>query len=218
MPPEQLRQILGKCRAGQHHVAANFVRPLLQVSLDVRKKTDDRGLLQLALELRDESKRLYVRVVQVEDDQRRFLIAIGAQAFRQILLGLHEFHFDVHLAARLLDLRQEKQVLDKSENAWRRIVLLSWQWLGIGRAERGKSAAASAAMAAIAAAHFRAIAMVHRGRVDPLMLLTVSAHRASGASAGRTTAPAPFMFPSASGGMSRSCIHIVLLFTRPTQA
>ena len=50
VPAQQLREVLGERRAGQDHVASDFVSLLLQVSLDVRQESDDRcALLQLAL-------------------------------------------------------------------------------------------------------------------------------------------------------------------------
>ena len=42
MPAQQLRQVLREGRPRQHHVAAHFVRLLLQVALHVRQESDDR--------------------------------------------------------------------------------------------------------------------------------------------------------------------------------
>lgn len=67
---QQLRQILRKCRSRQDHIASHFVRLLLQVSLDVGKKSNDgRSLFQLSLQFWNEGQGLGVDIVHVEDDQ-----------------------------------------------------------------------------------------------------------------------------------------------------
>src|SRR5882672_2981170 len=66
---QELRQVLRKRGARQDHIASHFVRLLLQVSLDVGKKSNDgRSLFQLSLQLRNQGQRLSVDIVHVEDD------------------------------------------------------------------------------------------------------------------------------------------------------
>ena len=106
---QQLRQVLGKCRARQHHVAAHFVGLLLQISLDMGKESDNRGsLLQLAFQFGDLGQRLGVGIVQVKDDQRRLFFAILLHLFHEILVGFDELDLDVELAGGLLNFRHEE--------------------------------------------------------------------------------------------------------------
>src|SRR5208283_297124 len=132
MTAQQLRQVLRKRRARQHHVTAHFVRLLLQVTLYVREESDDRrALLQLALQFWDERQRLGIGVVQVEDDQGRLFLAVTLHPLGEFLLVLNELHLDVHLLAGGLDLTQEEQVFDKGEDARSRIFSWSGQRFGI---------------------------------------------------------------------------------------
>src|SRR5882762_4011868 len=214
MPAQQLREILRKCRARQHHVTAHFVRLLLQVALHVRQESyDRRPLLQLALQFRDERQRLGIGIVQVEDDQGRLFYAVALHPVSEVLLSLHELDLHIHLAARVLNLTQEEQVFDKREDA--RSGILSWggKRLRIGhRVGRGKTGPSRSAVAvATIHAHIGTVAVIHGSGKNALMLLAVAAHRATRASFWRTPSTAPFVSPSTWGGMSGSCIHIFLL-------
>src|SRR5271169_4618503 len=67
---QYLWQVLRKCRARHHHVAAGFLRLQLQLTLDVREEANDiRLFLQLRLQFGDSAERLCRGIVQVEDDQ-----------------------------------------------------------------------------------------------------------------------------------------------------
>src|SRR5208282_1537443 len=125
MPAQQLRQILRERRPRQHHVTAHFVGFLLQVALHVRKKSNDRRpLFQLAFQFRDERQRLGISIVQIEDDQGRFLFAVALHPVGEFLLVLHELHLHIHLLSGGLNLAQEEQVFNKRENA--RSGIFSW--------------------------------------------------------------------------------------------
>jgi hypothetical protein len=118
MAAQELGQVLGKRGARQDHVASHFVRLLLQVSLDVGKKTDDgRSLFQLGLQLGNQGQGLGVGIVHVEDDQRRLLFAILFHVIEQIFFGFAKFYFYVQLARSLLNLSREKKVIHEGRVA-----------------------------------------------------------------------------------------------------
>src|SRR5215469_5522256 len=117
---QQWRQILRKRRAWHHHIAACFQGLHLQLALHVRDKADDVGfLLQLVLELRNYCERLATQSVQVDDDERRLIVAVLAHAFEDVFVGLYELDLDVKFARGLLDLGEEEQVIDKRIDARR---------------------------------------------------------------------------------------------------
>ncbi len=238
---QYLRQVLRKRRARHHHVTSGFLRFHLQFALDVRDKADDvGGLLQLRLQFGDDAQRLGRGIVQVEDDERRLVFAVLAHAVVQVFLRLHELDLHVHLARRLLDLRQEEQVIDEGKDARRLLFRSHGQRLGFGRHELlakawpSATAAALLVQVAVVVALGVAIAVVHGRGVDAAagqalpsgacaMLATVAlgrpmALRLSGMLRGGirdgSTAAAP---PSASlpaglsGGRIRSLIHASLL-------
>src|ERR1700687_4395300 len=214
MAAQQLRQILRKCRAWQHHLTSHFVRLLLQVALHVREESYDRRLLlQLALQFRDERQRLGIGIVQVEDDQGRLFYAVALHPVGEVFLSLHELDLHIHLAARVLNLAQEEQVFDKREDARSGILSWSGKRLGIGYGVgRGKTGPSRSAIAvATIHAHIGAVTVIHGSGKNALMLLAVAAHRATRASFWRTPSTASFVSPSTWGGMSGSCIHIFLL-------
>ncbi len=74
---------------------------------------------------------LAASIVQVEDDERRFIVAVLAHALVQVLFRFDELDLHIHLARRLLDLGQEEQVVDKGEDA-RRLLLGSRTGSGSG--------------------------------------------------------------------------------------
>src|SRR5579863_1562803 len=115
---QQLGEVLRERGAGQDHIASHFVGLLLEVSLHVREEADDRSsLFQFALEFGNERERLYVVVIQVEDDQRGFFFAVLLHAFDQVFVALHELDLDVHLARRFLNLGGKEQVVDEGKNS-----------------------------------------------------------------------------------------------------
>ena len=121
---QELRQILRKRGARQHHVATGFGGLHLQFALHVRDEADDVGFfLQLAFELGDDGERLGVQVVQINDDERRLVVAVLAHALEDVFLGLDEFDLDIDLARSLLNLGQKEQVIDERVNASRTIVV-----------------------------------------------------------------------------------------------
>src|SRR6202140_1530666 len=213
MPAQQLRQILRKCRARQHHVTAHLVRLLLQVTLHVREESyDRRPLLQFAFQFWNKRQSLGIRVVQVEDDQGRLFNAVALHPLGEVLLSLHELDLHIHLAARVLNLAQEEQVFDKREDARSGVLSWSGKRLRIGHGVgRGKTGPSRSAVAVVAAAHIGAVAVIHGSGKNALVLLAVAAHRATRASFWRRPSTASFVSPSACGGTSGSCIHIFLL-------
>ena len=68
---EDLRQILGKRRAGHHHVAAGLLRLLFELALHVGKISDEADALHLRVLLQraDEIERPYGVEIQVENNQ-----------------------------------------------------------------------------------------------------------------------------------------------------
>src|SRR5215470_203485 len=217
---KQLGKVLRKGRARKHHVATDFVSLLLEISLDVRKEPDDRGaLLQLALELGNQREGFGIDVIEVEDDERRLFLAVLLHALEEVFVSLDELHLHIHLARRFLNLRQEEQVVDESENAGIRI-LAHRQRFGIRQLVAGSEAGSHTAilllsMAVIVAQH-GAIAVVHGRAVDAAARVLPVALLAATAMIGRTPSAPPSASPSATGGISRSCIHSFLLNVVPT--
>ena len=67
---KEIGQVLREGSTRHHCVATRFDGFGLEVSLQMRKETDDRGVsLQFGLELGDQSQRLGIRIVEVEDDE-----------------------------------------------------------------------------------------------------------------------------------------------------
>ena len=86
------------------------------------------------------------------------------------------------------------------------------QRFGLGLSIGSGKAGAALSFVAIVAVQVGAVAVIHGRVVDAQVLrLAVATHRATRASSGRTPPTAPFMLPSACGGMSGSCIHIFSL-------
>src|SRR5579871_5639797 len=217
MTPQQRRQILRERGARQYHIATRFLRLHLQLALHMRNETDDcRSLFQFFFQLGDDRQRLGVDVIQVDDDERRFFIAIVFYAIQNVFVGLHELDFYIQLARHFLDLRQEKQVVDESKNLWRRILILVNHGFDIRMYVRScdcRAASAGSATRKILLAI--AVAVIH-GTGEDLVLLVIAAVVVTGSGmsrpAGRppaSTAPPPF--PSrGTGGIVRSNIHIFL--------
>src|SRR5271169_450463 len=212
MPAQQLRQVLRKRRTRQHHVASDFVRLLLQVSLHVRQEADDRRtLLQLAFQLRDQGQRFHAVVVQVENNQRRFLFAVLLHPFHQILVRLDELNFHVELARRFLDLRHEEEIFNKGKNARVRIFVARWQRLRFRlRILRSKPRPLPSALVPVVVAPGQGcpVAVVHRRRVDAVLVFPAQARSGplSALVVGTAAAP-PSSSSSATGGSSWSCVH-----------
>src|SRR5580700_11381341 len=137
----------------------------------MRHEPNDVGaLLQLRLELGNHGQRLYTGIIQIENDERR-LVAVLPHLLLKVFVGFYELDFDVDLARRLLDFRQEKQVVDKREDASRGIVGSRRQWFDIGLDElltRSLTHATSSRSAgvAIVVTLQRAVTMVHGRGID----------------------------------------------------
>src|SRR2546423_4626949 len=153
-------------------------------------------------------------MVEIENDERRFLFAIELDAFSQVLFGLNKFDLDVQLARGLLNLGLEKQVVHKAKDA-RRGILAHGQRLGFRlRIVRRKARPMAAGTRAIVAAgQCRAVAVIHGCGVNAvaLVIATGSALRIA-AALGTASAPSP-VSPSSTGGTSWSCIHIFLVLS-----
>src|SRR5271169_1906828 len=213
---QQLRQVLRERGAGQDHIASHFVGFLLEVSLHVREEADDRGsLFQFALEFGNKRERLYVVVVQVEDNQRGFFFAVLFHALDQIFVALHELDLDVHFARRFLNLSREEQVVDEGKNA--RVGVQSpryglWFRRRIGRAEAWPLT--SGLLPVVASGHCGAVTVIHGRGVNAVWVLPTSLALSRPLSAlivGTASAP-PSASASATGGFARSCVHSPLKF------
>ena len=117
VPAQQLRKVLRKGRARQHHVATHLVRFLLEISLHVRKESDHRGFLVLAFEFGNQRQGLHAGAVQIEDNQRRFLFPILLDLVRKVVFGFDKFNLDVQLARGFLNLGLEEQIIDEAEDS-----------------------------------------------------------------------------------------------------
>src|SRR4029077_400630 len=135
--------------------------------------------------------------------------AIKLDAFGQVLFGLDELDFHVQFARGLLNLRLEKQIIHKTEDA-RCCILAHGQRLGFGlRIVRRKARPVAAGTRAIVAAgQCRAVAMIHRCGVDAVALIIATGTALLIAAALGTASTTPPVSPSSTGGTSWSCIHI----------
>src|SRR5208282_862179 len=195
---QYLRQVLGKRRTRHDGIAPNFQRLHFQLALQVRDEAHDGSpLLQLRLQLGDGGQRLGAGVVEVEDDQRRLLLA-GLDALQRFLLGLDELHLHVELARRLLDLGAEEEVVDEGEDAGAGI-LAHRQRLDLGMLEESRAAAGHRpGTEAVAAAAARSVASA---------LLVVAIAVVHGTDEGSAPPAAP---PRAAAGLSRICSGAML--------
>ncbi len=76
------------------------------------------GLLELGFEFGNKCHRFGVQVVQVENEQRWFLILRRVVDSRHcILVAFYKFDLDAQLARRLLNLDEEEKILDETEDA-----------------------------------------------------------------------------------------------------
>src|SRR5919109_2073160 len=157
---------------------------LLQITLHMRKEPNDRSsLLQFGFELRNESERLGIGVVEIKDQQRRWPLTVLFHPLCQVLLILDEFDLNVELARCLLNFGQKEKVVDESEDARRRLQMFRRQGLWLGRAVRSSETGPPAARvsAAILAVQRGTIAVVHRGGVDAVFVVAVGAARSAAA-------------------------------------
>jgi len=181
----------------------------------VRQEADDRRpLLQFGLEFGDQAERLGVGIIHVEDDQRRLLFAILLHVIEQVLLRLDEFDLHIQLARRLLDLGLKEQVVNEGEDARVAVIDLR-QRLGLeGSISRGESRAHPSWPRSVIPAQGGAVAVIHRSAVNAAVLLLAVAAVGRATTIRRTTPASPLASPSpTTGGMSGSCIHIVLVLS-----
>ena len=82
-------------------------------------------LLELRLEFRNQRHRLGVQIVQIEHQQSRLarFRRVDDACNAILVAALHELHLDAQLARSLLDLGLEKKIIDKADNARRRVFL-----------------------------------------------------------------------------------------------
>src|SRR5438309_5905381 len=116
----------------------------------MREEADDRcSLLQLFPELGNRRQRFGVGVIQVEDDERRLLVAIGLQPLEDVLVRLDELDFDIEFAGGFLNFREEEQVVDEGKDAGSSILVQFADGLRIGLdISAADSAATSSALIA----------------------------------------------------------------------
>src|SRR6202020_2400131 len=117
----------------------------------MRKETDDRGVsLQFGLELGDQSQRLGIRIVEVEDDEaRQIFVFTGGKSSNGFLLVLDEGDLDSKFASGLLNLRDEEEIFDEEEDLGRR-VLRDWNGPALRVVDRLGVALVAASMAVAA--------------------------------------------------------------------
>src|SRR5260370_21445979 len=129
----------------------------------------------------------------------------------QLLFGLEEFDLHTQFARSFLDFGLKEKLIHKGKNT-RRSVLANRQRLGFGlRIIGGKAGPrASGARAVTSAGQSSAVTMVHGRAVNSAMLLITASGIPAPASRGTATAPPP-VFPSSTGGASRTCLPIVLV-------
>jgi len=183
----------------------------------MRNETDNRSsLFQFLLQLRDNRQRLGIQIIQVDDDERGFLIAIILHAIENVFVRLDELDLHIEFASYFLNLRQEEQVVNKGEDSRSRILILVNYRFYIRMYVRScHCRAASAGSAAGKVLLTVAVAVIH-GTGEDLILLVVAAVVLTGSGmsrpSGRTPASAaPPPFPSLrTRGIVRSNIHIFL--------
>src|SRR6202051_1579636 len=143
-----------------------------------------------------------------------FFFAICFHPVGELFFVLDELDLHIHFASGILNLAQEKKIFNKGKHTRGRVLLRNRQWLWIGhriRRREARPARPSTAAIAVVIAHVGTVTVIHGSREYSLVLLTITAHRATSSSSRRTPSAAPSMFPSSWGGMSGSCIHIFSL-------
>src|SRR5580704_2916236 len=174
------------------------------------EESDDAGaLFQLALQFRDQGEWFGAVVVQVEDDQRRFFLAVLFHLVGEVFVGLNEFDFYVELARGFLNLGQEEQVFHEGEDARIGVAVGGERFglgLGILRGETGPLASALAAVV-IAAVHDGAVAVVHGRGIDAVFIFAAQTRPGPLTALIVGTATAPSSSASATGGVGWSCVH-----------
>src|SRR5208337_1443186 len=130
----------------------------------MREEADDRGaLLELGTELRNQRERLGIRIVEVEDDQRRALLLRIGQPSQHFLIRLDESHLDAQLAGSLLNFRQEEKVFNEAVDTCGRVFANGNDRLGRSEQLVGIPIAVSVALT-IAVGVYIAIAEFDGGR------------------------------------------------------
>jgi glutamate/tyrosine decarboxylase-like PLP-dependent enzyme len=156
-----------KRRARHHHIAARFLGLHLKFSLNVREEAEEAGaLLELAFQLGNGGERLRVGVVQIENDERRFLFAVLLNAVQEFFVGLDEFHLHAQLARGFLNLGHKEQVFHKSKNSCIRVFSCGRNSFRnqhrIGSWHRGAS---------VSVAQRGAVAVIHGRAVNPARIV-----------------------------------------------
>src|ERR1700727_2546750 len=187
------------------------MRFLFQISLHVRQKAQNRRpFFQLALQLRDRRQRLRVHIVQVKNNQRRFLIAILMHVLHKVLVALHELDLHIHLPRRFLDLGQKEKIVHECKISRRPRVLPRRYWLRFRlRILRPIPRTLPPRPVPVASRHCGAIAVVHGRGINSVLVLAVLPALSGPLSALilRTPSAPPSVSSSASGGFSWSCVH-----------
>jgi len=211
VPAQKLGKVLREGGTRQNHIAADFMGFLLQVSLNMRQKTDDRSaFLEFGFQLGNQAQGLYAGAVEIENNERGVLLPVLLHALCQVLFALDEFNFDVEFARGFLNFGLEKEFINEAEDAGV-CVLASGKGLRFGLWVVGGKARARApgAIAVIAAGKCRPVAVVHWSGINATVLL-VTPVASMRISTPRTATTPPPASPSSTGGASWSCIHIGL--------
>ena len=214
MAAKQVWQILGKGRARQHHVTSRFLRLHLQVPLHVRQEPDNAGpLFQPRFELGNHGQRLGAGIVQIKDNQGGLFFTVLFEFIGEVFIGLDELDFNVEFARDFLNFCQKEQVVHEGENTWPGIAV--GQGLRIHRRITGAKSSAPASSPSVAAVQGVTVGMVHGRGINsavPIACIATSAAALCGAVLGWTPAVPTSIFPSGSGGPSRSKVHIALFY------
>src|SRR6185312_16732178 len=131
----------------------------------------------------------------------------------QVFFRLDEFDLHIQLARRLLDLGLEEKIINKGKDAGVAVIALRQRLRLEGSIGGSESRTHPSRPRSVVPAQGGAVAVVHGSAVDAAVLLAVAAVGRATA-VWRTTPASPLASPSTtSGGMSGSCIHIVLVLS-----
>ena len=178
MAAKEAGERLGEGRTRHDCVASGFLGFELEITLDVRDKSHDRGaLLELGFQLGDDRKGLDAVAVQIDDNQRRFFLRILCQLSGNLFVGFYKFHFDIQFTANFLDFCEKEEIVDEAIYLGRPL-LSTLERLKLGARGVGtQSIAKTPHQTRPRAIALIPVAMVHRAdkdRVPPLITIAIT--------------------------------------------